>query len=396
MDLHLSDDTVCARAVGDAATANRPSVAPIYQTAAFDVDGPGQLEEIYARRLGGYIYTRDGNPNHDAFAADVARLEGAPAGVAAASGMGILSAALSAHVGTGNHVVAVGQLYGKSMALLAHLKSALGVAVSQVPVNDAAALRGVITSATRLVLAESISNPTMEVADLPALAEAAGPVPLMVDATFSPPTLLRPLEHGAAASWHSATKYLNGHGDVTLGVLAGPADFVQRTAAMVSLFGANANPFECWLAARGMRTLPLRTARVSATAMELAGFLSAHRAVGRVFYPGLPGHGTHEVARRLLTRGFGGMLAFELTGGAPAVETLFAALRDAIPFSPTLADARTTVSYPARTSHRGMTPEQRRAWGIADGLVRLSVGLEDPADLKRELGTALERVTTAG
>jgi cystathionine beta-lyase/cystathionine gamma-synthase len=188
--------------------------------------------------------------------------------------------------------------------------------------------------------------------------------------------------------WHSGSKYLNGHGDVMLGAVVGRKDIVTRLRSTVGLWGLNANPFECWLATRGMRTLPLRMARVSATAMELAGFLKSQRGVARVDYPGLPDHPTHAVASRMLSGGFGGMLSFELPGGRPAVGRFLAALKG-IPFSPTLADARTTISYPAGTSHRAWTAAQRAASNIPDGLVRLSVGLEEPAELKAELTAAL-------
>jgi len=234
----------------------------------------------------------------------------------------------------------------------------------------------------------------MEVADLPAIVAAAGEIPVLVDSTFSTPVLQRPLEHGAQLVFHSASKYLNGHGDVMLGVVAGRSALLRKIKAQMALFGFNSNPFECWLASRGLRTLTLRMERVSATADRLARRLAQHPEVKQVFYPGLESHGTHATARVMLPRGYGGMLSFELRGGRPAVATLFRSLGE-IPFSPTLADARTTVSYPTGTSHKFLSAAERAAAGIADGLVRLSVGLEDPADLERELFTALAAVEQA-
>ncbi|RPI88807.1 MAG: cystathionine gamma-lyase, partial [Planctomycetaceae bacterium] len=229
----------------------------------------------------------------------------------------------------------------------------------------------------------------MEVADLPAIVAALGEVPLLVDSTFATPCLVRPVEHGAKLVFHSGSKYLNGHGDVMLGMVAGESALVRKIRGIGALYGVNSNPFESWLGSRGMRTLPLRMERVSKTAMVLAEFLATHSAIERVYYPGLETHPSHAVAKRLMPRGCGGMLAFDLRGGQPAVATLFRALSESIPFSPTLADARTTVSYPAGTSHKFMTKAERTACGISDGLVRLSAGLEDPADLLRELDLAL-------
>jgi len=231
----------------------------------------------------------------------------------------------------------------------------------------------------------------MEVADLPAIVSALGEIPLLVDSTFATPCLARPLEHGARLVFHSASKYLNGHGDVMLGVIVGKRDIVRKVRGLAALYGVNSNPFECWLASRGLRTLPLRMKRVSQTAAELARFLAAQPPVASVYYPGLEEHPSHAEARRFLTRGYGGMLSFELRGGKPAVAALFRALADLIPFSPTLADARSTLSYPAATSHKFMTASEREACGISDGLVRLSVGLEAPADLTRELSEALSQ-----
>jgi cystathionine beta-lyase/cystathionine gamma-synthase len=247
-----------------------------------------------------------------------------------------------------------------------------------------------VTDRTKLAIVETISNPLMEVADLPSIVAALGEVPLLVDSTFATPCPARPIDYGARLVFHSASKYLNGHGDVMLGVVVGKRDVIRRVRGLAALYGVNSNPFECWLASRGLRTLPLRIERVSQTAGKLARFLAAQPAVARVYYPGLEEHPSHPQARRFLTNGFGGMLSFELRGGKPAVAALFRALADQIPFSPTLADARSTLSYPTGTSHKFMSADERKACGISDGLVRLSVGLEAEADLTRELSDALE------
>ena len=389
MDLNYSDEAVCARGGWTREFRTRPSAPAIYQTTAFDMHGLEQLDAVAAGQEPGYIYTRDGNPNHDAFASDVARLEGAEAGVVAASGMGAMTAALLAHVRTGDHIVAARVLYGRTSQLLNHLKASFEVGTTYVDATQPEEFARAATPRTKLAIVETISNPLMEVADLPAIVAALGSVPLLVDSTFATPCLLRPLEHGASLVFHSASKYLNGHGDVMLGVIAGQRDVIRRVRGMAALYGVNSNPFECWLASRGLRTLPLRMQRVSQTANQLSRFLSSQPGVTRVYYPGLTDHASHAHARRFLSNGFGGMLSFELAGGKPAVAALFRSLADQIPFSPTLADARTTLSYPAGTSHKFMTSAERRECGIGDGLVRLSVGLESPADLERELSTAL-------
>ena len=367
----------------------RSSNPPIYQTTAFDLEGLDQLDAVVNGQQAGYIYTRDGNPNHEAFAADVAALEGAEMGVACSSGMGAMTAAVLAHVRSGDHLLAARVLYGRTGQLLNALKSNFGVDVTFVDANDPQQFAAHRRENTRLAIVESVSNPLLEVADLPAIRSAIDTIPLLVDSTFTTPCLLRPIEHGATLVFHSASKYLNGHGDVMLGVIAGPKDRVRRIRATMALYGMNANPLECWLASRGLRTLPLRMQQVSQTAARLAEFLSRHPAVQKVFYPGRDDQPSQDVARRLLTSGMGGMLSFEIAGGRAGVNQLFHRLSKTIPFSPTLADARTTVSYPAGTSHKFMTAQERAEYGIGDGLVRLSVGLEDAPTLERELAAAL-------
>lgn len=387
-----SDATIAARGGWVPEFVTRPSAPPIYMTTAFDLEDLSQLDSIAAGREAGYIYTRDGNPNHEAFAADVAKLEGAQAGIACASGMGALTAALLAMLKTGDHIIAARVLYGRTGQLINHLCSSFGVTVSYVDITDLAAIRAACTPKTQLALIESVSNPLVEVADIPAIAQALGSVPLLVDNTFATPSLLRPIDHGAQLVWHSASKYLNGHGDVMLGVMVGTNALLRKIRGALSLYGMNSNPMESWLGSRGLRTLPLRMTRVSETASTIAQFLEKQPAISRVYYPGLTSHPTHSLAKRLMPRGQGGMLAFDLKAGRAAVDAFFRLLSDTIPFSPTLADARTTLSYPAGTSHKFMTAAERAACGITDGLVRLSVGLEDANDLMKELGMALERL----
>ena len=390
--MHPETTNICVRAGGCDPLSTPPSVAPIFQTTAFDIRDLDHLARMSDGSEPGYIYTRDGNPNHTAFAEAVAEMEGAEAAFVAGSGMGAMSAAILAHVSSGDHLIAARVLYGRSSELMKLMQNRFGVSVSFVDATDPSNFAAAMQSNTKLAIVESVSNPLMEVTDIPAVVSALGAVPLLVDNTFTTPCLLRPLEHGARFAFHSASKYLNGHGDVMLGVLAGPADVIKEAVEMISSFGANANPFECWLAARGLRTLPLRMERVSQTALQLAEFLANHDAVSRVYHPGITSHGTHAIANRLLPNGFGGMIAFELReNGTSGVDQFMKAV-PSLPFSPTLADARTTISHPASTSHKYLSPDEKLELGVCDELIRLSVGLEDAALLTRELETGLRAV----
>lgn len=389
MNSSPDDSTTCARGGWSTEFVTRPSNPPIYQTTAFDLEGIEQLDAVTSGEQHGYIYTRDGNPNHAAFAADVATLERADSGAVMASGMAAVSAIFLSHLKSGDHVVAARVLYGRTWQLLADLQRAFGIEVTFFDANDMNDLRQSIKPTTKLCVVESISNPLVEVVDLPAIVAAMGEIPVVVDNTFATPCLLRPLEHGAKIVFHSASKYLNGHGDVMLGVVAGDRIAMTKVRRVAALYGFNAQPFECWLASRGLRTLPLRMQRVSETALKVATFLSQHADVAQVFYPGLATHPTHELARRFLPHGYGGMLSFELKSGVDGVRPIFRALAHTLPFSPTLADARTTISYPAGTSHKFLSVDERRTYGISDGLIRVSIGLEDATDLIRELETAL-------
>lgn len=392
MDKELFDESVCARGGWTEEFSTQPSNPPIYQTTAFDLHGVDQLEDVVSGKERGYIYTRDGNPNHSAFAQDVADLERADAGAVCASGMAAVSAILLSHLQSGDHVVAARVLYGRTSQLLEELAKRFGIEVTFADSRSTDAMRSAVKENTKLCLVESISNPLMEIADLPALVEAMGDVPVVVDNTFATPCLFRPMNHGAKLVFHSASKYLNGHGDVMLGVVAGDRAAVTRVRRIASLYGLNANPFECWLASRGLRTLPLRVERASQNALQVAEFLESHSAINRVVYPGLASHPDHELAGQLLRNGCGGMLSFELQAAEAGVRILFRELADAIPFSPTLADVRTTISWPAGTSHKFMDPDDRRAWGISDGLVRLSMGIDAVQDVIAELDRALNKL----
>ncbi|MFM7167007.1 MAG: trans-sulfuration enzyme family protein [Planctomycetaceae bacterium] len=369
----------------------RPSVSPIYQTTAFDVPDLDVLQQLYAGQVTGDIYTRDSNPGMRALAQSVAALEGTEAGAVFASGMGSLGSIFLTLLSAGDHVLTAQSLYGKTLQLASRMQR-FNVAVSAFDVGDPQQLAQQLRPETKFVLVETVANPLLEVADIERLASAAGAVPLIVDSTFTTPELIRPCSLGAAAVIHSASKYLNGHGDVMLGVAAGSQQLMSRLNETASIFGQNANPFECWLTLRGLRTLPLRMQQLCRTTCELARFLSVHPAVERVYHPSLQQHPSHELASRLYPRGTGGIIAIELrTGGADGVATVNRFLRAVpqLPFSPTLADARTTLSHPALTSHRFLSAAARAEAGISDALVRISVGLEPLELLQQEFDRGL-------
>lgn len=373
-------------------SATTPSAPPIFQTSAFDVPDLDVLQAMTRGETHGDIYTRDSNPNHTALAETIAFLEGTESGAVFASGMGALASIFLTLAGRGDHVIVADALYGRTSQLAERLQSQFGIELTGVNSGSRGAFRNAVQPRTRFALIETVSNPLLAVADVAAIAAELGSVPLVVDSTFTTPELCRPCRDGAAIVVHSASKYLNGHGDVMLGVAAGTRDMMTRLSETASLFGQNANPFESWLCQRGLRTLSLRMRQVCETATLLARQLEQHPAVRRVHHPLLAGHPHHELAKRLYPSGTGGIIAFELReGGADAVNR-FMRLSKSIPFSPTLADARTTISYPAGTSHRFMSAERRVAIGITDELVRLSVGLEPIELLAAELHESLSAV----
>ena len=382
--------TRAARAAPAPASVTRPLTPPIHLANVYVFDDLAEVDAVWEGQRPGYVYGRFGTPNHTMLEETLAGLEGAEAALVTASGMGALTAVLLAALRPGEHLVAGQDLYGSTTALLREQAPRWGIAVSFADATEAAAVEAVLTPATRAIFVEAVSNPLLRLADLPGLADVARRrgLLLLVDATFATPALLRPLEHGATAVHHSATKYLSGHGDVTAGVLAGPSALIAGARAQTVRIGLNLGPFDAWLTLRGVRTLALRMERHSTNALDLARFLAERPEVQRVHYPGLPAHPQHDLALRLFPGGFGGMLAFELRGGAQAVERFFAAL-PLIEFAPSFGDVTTTWSYPARTSHRPLSAAEQAKLGIDPGLVRLSVGIEDVDDLREALEAAL-------
>ena len=375
-----------------------PVSTPIHPSVGYLYDEMDDLDGVFAGERSGYVYPRYGSPTVTAFEQAVAVLEGAEDAVAFASGMAAIHAALlGAGLRGGTAVVSAADVYGASYSLLDKIFTAQGIRVRFVDITDLDQVAAAVAAERPAALhCEIVSNPLLKVADVPALAEiahAAGAL-LLVDNTFASPYLFHPLEHGADYVIHSATKYLGGHGDVMAGVVACSAVRGRDLRERQKLLGANLGPQEAWLALRGLKTLPLRMRQHCANAKTVAEWLAAHPAVAHVNYPGLPNHPQHHLAARLFgERGFGGMVSFDLRGaGQTQVFSFMEALELVLPAT-TLGDVYSLTLYPAHSSHRYVPPEVRAALGIGDGLVRLSVGIEDAGDIIADLAQALERMT---
>ena len=351
---------------------------PIYQNTTYAFDSYEQLEAMRAGTAPHFVYAARGNPTVRCLEVKLADLEGAEAAVATASGMAAVSATLLHLTEGGGHVVAAAEVYELTRDFLCRDLACHGASATMVDVTDPAAVEAAIGPRTRALYAEPFSNPTLKVADLPALAAIARrhDVPLVVDNTFLSPALVRPLEHGAGLVIHSATKYLSGHGHVQGGVVCGPRQTVAAIREKVLRLGGAMSPFAAWVLLAGIKTLPLRMERHSANAARLARLLANHPAVATVNYPGLPAHPGHAAARRLVGKGdrFGGMLSFTLRGGRAAIGPFVNAL-ELCTLAVSLGDCSTLV-WPFQGSD----------------LIRLSVGIEDIADLEADVAAALAQV----
>lgn len=384
-----SPETLCARTPKTPESRTRPLSPPISPSVVFTIDDLEQVDALYQGVETGFIYARDGHPNATQLAQKLAGLEGTEAGLVCSSGMAAEAAVLLALLDAGTEAALSEGVYGKTATLLHRELARFGVTVRPFDATRPETLREVLTPSCRLAFVETISNPLLRIADLDGLADvsrSAG-VTLIVDNTFAP-MICRPAEHGAEVVTHSLTKLIGGHSDLTLGAALGSSSLIQRTAEVASTFGMTGNPFECWLCLRGLTTLGVRSRRACATALELAHRLEAHAAVRAVHYPGLPSHPDHDRAGRLLQGGFGTIVTIDL-GGRDQAQAFIRTLRQ-IPFAPSLGDVATTLSHPATTSHRGQPPEQWARQGITHGLIRLSIGLEDPDDLWADLASALD------
>lgn len=364
---------------------------PLHLTSTFAFETAEAGGELFAGVREGHIYSRISNPTTALLEQRIAALEGAEAGLAAASGMGAITAVLWTFLSPGDEVITDTTLYGCTFAFLRSGLARFGITITHVDLTDPAALAAAISPKTRIVYFETPANPNMRLVDIAAcaaIARAAG-ARTVVDNTYATPVLTRPVELGADLVVHSATKYLGGHGDLIGGLIVGSAaDLAQvRAVGIKDMTGAVMAPFNAFLILRGLKTLQLRMERHCRTALTVARALEAHPAVAVVHYPGLESFPQHALAGRQMP-GFGGMIAFELHGGhaaGVAMMNRLSLIRRAV----SLGDAESLIQHPASMTHSTYTPEERRAHGISDGLVRLSVGLEDEADILADLLAAL-------
>ncbi|GAA4229923.1 cystathionine gamma-synthase [Sagittula marina] len=360
-----------------------PVITPIMPSVVYASRTPDELDSQYEGRASGYTYAREGHPNASVLAARIDALEGVSGGIVLGSGMAAVTAVLLGLTKAGDHVVGGDQLYGRSLRMMAEDLPRLGITTTLADVSDVEAVEAAFRPETRMVLIEVVSNPTLRLADLDgiaALCKSKGGL-LVVDNTFTTPLAVKPFEHGADIVLHSVTKLLAGHSDATLGwVAAKDPELMQRMNVFAVTTGMTASPFDCWLAERGLATFPIRFQRAQETAKRLADHLAGQAGVAKVLYPTRSDHPDMSRAQSLLQGQGGNMVSFILDGGR-AQANAFAHAAKGIAFAPTLGDVGTTLSHPASSSHRALTPEGRAALGITEGFFRVSVGLEDPEAL---------------
>ena len=369
---------------------------PIYQTSTFYFDSCEQGGRRFAGEEGGYIYTRLGNPTTTVLENKIAALEGGEACAAASSGMGAISSCLWSIAGAGKHIIADETLYGCTFALLSHGMTQYGVEVTFTDLSKLENLTANLRENTVAVYLETPANPNLKITDIELLAKSAheyNPEILVVcDNTFASPALQNPLKLGADVVVHSATKYLNGHGDVIAGFVVGSAEFITKVKmfGLKDMTGATLGPFESWLILRGLKSLEIRVERHTASAKKIAEYLYNNDKVEHVNYPGLPTHPGHEIAKRQM-KDFGGMISFEIKGGKEAGMKFCNALK-LCTIAVSLGDAETLIEHPASMTHSTYGPEDLKAAGISAGLIRLSVGLENADDIIADMQQAFDSI----
>lgn len=369
---------------------------PLHLSSTFAFETARAGGEIFAGEREGYLYSRISNPTLDLLERRIATLEGAEAGLALASGMGAITAALWTLLAAGDEVIVDETLYGCTFAFMRHGLARFGITVTHINLTDPDTLRDAIGERTRVVYFETPANPNMRLVDIEAvsaIAHRAGAT-VIVDNTYATPYLTRPIALGADLVLHSATKYLGGHGDLVAGLIAGRAEQIAeiRLVGMKDMTGAVMAPFNAMLILRGLKTLALRIDRHCASAQVVAKWLAAQPGVAAVHYPGLEKFPQHALAEKQMAQP-GAMIAFELTGGIEAGRDMMDRLK-MIRRAVSLGDAETLIQHPASMTHSTYTAEERARHGIGDGLVRLSVGLEEVEDILEDLAQAMPGAAT--
>ncbi len=366
---------------------------PIFQTSTFYFDSPEHGAELFAGKGEGYIYSRLGNPTVDAVEKVVADLEGAFGATATSSGMSAVHASVFPFVSAGDHIIVSDTLYGASTTLLTSFANRYGVETSVVKSDKLDEYKSNLKSNTKLIYIETPANPTLSITDIEGvsnIAKSANAL-LVVDNTFATPYLQNPIDFGADVVMHSATKYLNGHGDVIMGFSIGKTEEIHnKIRSFVKLSGGNANPFDSYLCLRGIKTLSLRMDKHNKNAQKVAEYLQGHEKVVKVYYPGLPDFEGHELAKKQM-RGFSSVIAFDLKGGFDAGKKLMKTI-EMMTLAVSLGTVDTLIQHPASMTHSGVPKEERDKAGITNELTRISVGLEDVEDIIADLEQGLARI----
>lgn len=368
---------------------------PIFQTSTFVFDSAEQGGKRFALEESGYIYSRLGNPTTTVLEDKIAELEHGEAAVATSSGMGAISSVMWTILKAGDHIISDKTLYGCTFAFFSHGLSRFGIEVSFVDTADAEAVKKAMKPNTRAVYLETPANPNLKIVDIKAIAEVAHSNPntlVIVDNTFSTPYCQRPIELGADIVVHSATKYINGHGDVIAGIVISRKDLIDqiRLVGIKDMTGSVLGPMEAYLIIRGMKTLEVRMKKHCENAMKVAEFLATHDKVAEVYFPGLKSHPGYDIAAKQMDA-FGGIMSFELKGGFEAGKILLNNL-NLCSLAVSLGDTETLIQHPASMTHSPYTKEERMEAGITDGLVRLSVGLENIEDIIADLEYGLSKI----
>lgn len=371
-------------------------VSPIYQTSTYVLEDFDSAVYLNQHVEEGFVYSRFGSPNADELEKKIAYLEHAEAALALASGLGAISTAVISQVKAGDHVIFGDVIYGCSYTLFDQVLSKFGVTYTRVDTTKVENIERAIQPNTTLVYVETPANPTLKISDIKAISELVKAqdhkITLIVDSTFASPYLQNALDLGADLVVHSATKYLSGHGFATAGVIAGPLELIHKCRMpYLQCLGAVIDPFDAWLVMQGMKTLGVRMERHCSNAMAVARHLEKHPKVDRVYYPGLESHPTHEIAKRQMHGGFGGMMSVDIKGGMDAVRTIMNNVK-VFSLATSLGNVDSLIQHSPSMSHFDMKPEERYAAEIYDGQVRLSIGIEDVNDLIADLDQALELI----
>ena len=367
---------------------------PIYQTSTFAFRDADHGARVFSGEEEGYIYTRLGNPTIDLLASKIALLESTEAGMIFSSGLSAIFNVVATTAKTGEHIVSDNTIYGGTFALFKNVLPRFGIETTFIDASNISEVTAALRENTKLIFIETPANPTLKIIDIAQCAKIAldKNIPLCVDNTFATPYLQRPIEQGADIALHSLTKYFGGHGDIIGGAVAGKKEFIKELWEIGKEIGSSNSPFNAWLVLRGLKTLAVRMEKHCDNAMEIAEYLSKHNKVEKVYYPGLPTHPGHDLAKKQMSK-FGGMIGFDVKGGKEAGKIVVDSVKLCI-IAVSLGDVDTLIEHPASMTHSTYSDEELLKCGIKSGYIRISVGLENAADLIADLEQALSKINT--